>query len=153
MQVRQGKKGRGGGVRTETDTPEELREIAAALLSRALPEMDSAARVRILAAVRAALAVKARSARWSWWRFAAASAALVVLWANLSISAVNWTEISLSPWERRFDERAALAQIQGLLPGCSAQEAQRQLLVLHARTRLVGVPQFHHARPDTARDL
>jgi len=121
----------------EMDLPGELREVEAALAARPLPEIAGTARARILSGVRAELALRERTAAPSWWRFAAACAALFLLWLNLSISAVNWTEFRLSPDESQFDERSALAQIQGLIPDCTGEEARRELLLLRARARVV----------------
>ncbi|MGD0091617.1 MAG: hypothetical protein ABSE73_17000 [Planctomycetota bacterium] len=137
----------------ETNLPPELREIESALAAQPLPEAGSAARGKILAAVGAELALKARARQQSWWRFAAALAALVLLWLNLSMSAVNCTEIRFSPEEKDGDERAALAQIQDLIPDCTVKEAQRQLLLLRARTRLVSAPPLPHGRLERAEEL
>jgi hypothetical protein len=135
------------------ELPAELREIELALAQRAVPEASGALRAGILTGVRAELAAKGRAQRRSTWRFAVAMAALVLLWVNFSISAVNWTELRLLPGERQFDERDAMAQIQELIPGCSQAEARRELLVLRARAGLVGVPMLRHAEPSAARDM
>jgi hypothetical protein len=137
----------------EMDLPPELRAIESLLAARPLPEAGSAERARILAAVRTELTFKACAKPWSWWRFAAALAALVLLWLNLSISAVNCTEVVLSVEEQQGNEQAALAQIQGLIPDCTGEEAQRQLLLLRARTRLVSAPQLRHGQLGVERGL
>jgi len=116
-----------------SELPAELREIEAALAARPMPEIGGATRARVLAGVRGELAIKARTERWSGLRFAAAVAALVLLWLNLSISAVNCTEFRLSPSESQFDEQTALAQIKDLIPDCTAEEARGELLLLRAR--------------------
>lgn len=137
----------------ELDLPPELREVESALAARSKPEADSTVRARILAGVRAELAIRERSIPPSLWRYAAAWAALVLLWLNLSISAVNWTEFRLSPGESQFDEQTALAQIEGLVPDCTKAEARRQLLLLRASAQLICVPRLPRGGSDIDRDL
>ncbi|MCY3023922.1 MAG: hypothetical protein NTW87_33505 [Planctomycetota bacterium] len=137
----------------DDELPPDLRGLEAILASRPGPDAGGAVRARILAAVHRELAAKERRTRWSFWRFAAGLAALVLLGLNLSSSAVHDTEFSVGRTAGAQDDQAAVAQIRDLLPGCSEEEARRHVLLLRARARLVSAPELRHARPGAGDSL
>lgn len=75
------------------DERDDLSELEARLAARAVPALPPALRPRVLAKVQEACA-RPRSGRWErvdFTRFAAGTAAAVVLWLNLSMSASEGT--------------------------------------------------------------
>ena len=96
-------------------------------------------RARVLAAARREWAVpRVPSARRDFGRFAAATAAAVLLAINLSASVANDTD-----WHLRAaaDESAAAAdRIRELAPDLPEREARRQALLLRAAAGLAPAP-------------
>ena len=73
--------------------------------------------------------------RSCWWSVVAASAALALVWMNLSISATTATgaRVHLAP-AADFDR--LVAEIHDLLPEMSAEEARRQAILLRSNDTL-----------------
>jgi len=147
------------------ELPPELRELEDALAARVAPDAEGASRARVLGAVRQELAAKGKWGQTPFcpykmvsvpifpWRFAAAAAAAVLAWLNLSMSAVNDTGFRLRAGSNGWDERAAVAEVRGLIPDCSEAEARRHVLLLRARAQLVAAPALRHARPGAGEGL
>jgi len=136
----------------DNDLPPGLRDLEARLASRPGPDAGEA-KARVLGAVRQELMATAHRKPLSLWRFAAAAAAVVLVWVNLSISAVNCTDVRLRPNGNHWDEQAAVAEIRELLPDCPVEEARRQALLLRARAQLVSAPELRHAPPGAGEGL
>ena len=137
----------------DTELPPELRDVEDALAARPAPGAGGEVRARVLAAVSRELAARAGQRRAGLWRFAATAAALVLLWLNLSLSAVNGMEFALRLGNGQVDERAVLAQVSAVVPECTAQEVRRHVLLLRARAHLVGAPQLQRPRMESLGEL
>ena len=111
------------------------------LAGRPRPEPTEALRRRVMDAVHGALGAGPSPVRraMSAWEFAATIAAAVVLWMNLSMSAVNRMD-----WEAdgrlRNGIETAVALVRDLAPELSEAEARRQVLLLKAAERMVRAP-------------
>ena len=126
--------------RPDDDLPPELRALENDLAARPGPDAGGTVRARVLGAVHQELSAGSRRKPVSLWWLAAAAAALL-LWLNLSISAVNNTDTGLSDKSNGWNARAAQAQILAVVPECSEEDARGLALLLRARAHLVTVPQ------------
>jgi hypothetical protein len=104
-------------------------------------------RDRVLQAIEAELVLAApslaespRARSGGWLSFAAATAATVLVWVNLSLSAANATsyDLRLSAGPHALDE--ATRQIRAVLPEMSEQEARRYAVILQGGADLVPCP-------------
>jgi hypothetical protein len=121
--------------------PDDLANLEGQLASRSQLEPSAGLRDRVLAAVRRELRRPPKTAPGMGdWRFAAALAAAVLLWANLSLSVTldsSWGRTG-APETGRLD--AAVAAARRLLPELSEREAYRQAVLAGAGTRLTPMP-------------
>ncbi len=120
-----------------SDLPDDLAGLERRLARRVRPEAGAALRERVLGSVRDELRRPVR--RGGAWRYAAALAAVVLLGANLSLSAALRAD-----WRRcgNGDDQltATAARLRQLDPELSEREARREALLLQARARLAPVP-------------
>jgi hypothetical protein len=128
----------------ESELPDELERLERELAERPRPEPSADLRDRVMRTVEAELGgaelrrvQPPRTRAGGWLSFAAAAAATVLIWANLSLSAANATryDLRLPAEPRALDETAR--QIRDLVPGMSEQEARRYALILHGGANLV----------------
>jgi len=117
--------------------PEELERIEQELIDRPSLRPPDDLRERVSDAVRAELQRKRPGDRWA---FAAAVAAAVVVWINLSLSATQATDCRLSWGDRPLAVEAAARQIRELLPEVSDREAMRQAILLQSGSNLAWCP-------------
>jgi hypothetical protein len=115
--------------------PSELQRLERDLRARPLPAASDGLRERILDSLQAR--VKTEESR-SRWQFAAAVAATVLLWMNLSMSATQATDFGLGPREARKSVEEITQQIQQLVPEFSRDEARHRALLLHAGSQSPG---------------
>jgi hypothetical protein len=128
----------------EPELPDELERLERELAERPCPEPSADLRDRVLRLVEASLdgaelrrAEPARPRAGGWLSFAVATAATVLVWINLSMSAANATSYDLRlPAETdAVDETAR--QIRRLLPEMSEQESRRYAMILQGSGDLV----------------
>jgi hypothetical protein len=128
----------------EPELPPELERLERALARRPCPGPSAELRDRVLRTIEAELvlaapgqAESARTGSGGWLRFAVATAATVLVWVNLSMSAANATSHDLGPpaGPHALDETAR--QIAELLPEVSEQEARRYAVVLQGGAELI----------------
>ncbi len=130
--------------------PAELARLEQELATRPLPSPGAALRRRILAATSPALPFCARP--MSMMEFALATAALVILCANLSLSLSNQTDCGLKgqPDSRQLD--ATAQEITNILPDTLPREGHLWALPMQRRAFLspAGEPPFlgTHGRRD-----
>lgn len=129
--------------------PPELQQLERDLTARPLPEPPADLRRRVIGQVRAGVRQERSAARWA---FAAALAAAVLVWVNLSLSATQATDYGMRLGGQGPPIGMAARQIQRLLPGISRREALRQATLLQAGSNLVACPDFP-ARPDARNHL
>jgi hypothetical protein len=133
---------------TDPDLPEDLASLERELAARPRPRPSDDMRDRVLSGMEANLtgAHAPVRRRMGPWEFALAAAAAILIWANLSMSAVNRMD-----WEAdgRFRNgiETAVALVQELVPELSEAEARRQVLLLKAAERLVRAPKPARPRP------
>jgi hypothetical protein len=119
------------------ELPEDLAELESRLAGRPRLEPGTTFRDRLLAAVRQELQDGIAVPGWAAsWQFAAAVAAIVVLWANFSMSIANDTNWRLAADPESVDTKALAAELRKLFPDMSEQEANRQALVVQGRSPL-----------------
>jgi len=121
--------------------PEDLVSLERELGARPHPRPTDALRERVMGEVRGALACDAArtSRRLSVWEFAAALAAAVMLWMNLSMIAASDTRLDLRA-SRANGTEASVAALRELVPGLSEQEARREVTRLGRGLPLVPTP-------------
>jgi len=126
---------------SDADLPPELGELEAALKASPVDGAAPAHRARVLGAVRNEIAAQnsKRPVR-SFWRFAAGAAAALVLGCNLAMSAANDTSLRVGLRSDERETKLALARLREVLPELSDDDAQCHLLMLRARSELVGTP-------------
>lgn len=109
--------------------PPELEQLERDLADR--PRLDPPAelRQRVIGGVRAELR---RDGPRNGWAFAAAVAAVVLVWLNLSLSATLATDCGPPPHTPAREVGKVAEQIQKLLPELSQREALRQAVLLQA---------------------
>ena len=81
-----------------------------------------------------------------WWAFAAATAATVLFWFNLSLSAAGTTAYEVPSGPKRAPLALTARQIRELLPHLSEREATSHAARLHAGSRLVRLPSVSASR-------
>ena len=119
------------------ELPDDLADLESRLAGRPRLEPGATFRDRLLAAVRQELQDGGAAPGWrASWQFAAAVAAIVVLWANFSMSVANDTNWRLAGDPKSVDTKALAAELRKLFPDMSEQEANRQALVVQGRSRL-----------------
>jgi hypothetical protein len=119
----------------EPALPPELASLERRLLDRSRWSAAPGFRERLLAAVRHARAPLPQGE--SPWYWLLATAALVLVALNFTMSVVNnmgWRAGHPSP---AIDLEAAVRQIQFIVPDMTAHEARRQAIVLQAGARMV----------------
>jgi hypothetical protein len=123
--------------------PPELESLERELMDRKVPGPSEDLRQRVVSAARAARGKRASSRRLRHvanWRFAAAAAAAVVLWLNLSMSAVNNTTLFARDRGDVRELKDSVRRLCSLLPELSEDEAVRRALLMKARAGWVPVP-------------
>lgn len=127
----------------DAQLPDDLANLEGQLAARAQPGPAAGLRERVLVAVGRELRRPPVTApEIDDWRFAAALAAAVLLWANLSMSVTlepSWSRM-LAPEPETGRLEAAVAEERRLLPGLSEREAYRQAVLAQAGTRLTPMP-------------
>jgi hypothetical protein len=121
--------------------PDDLANLQRQLTSQSQLEPGAGLRDRVLAAVGRELRRPPETAPGMGdWRFVAALAAAVLLWANLSMSVTLDSSGGRpgAPEPGRLD--AAVAEARRLLPELSEREAYRQAVLARAGTRLTPMP-------------
>ena len=108
-------------------------------------------RARVLDAVAAELSIVPSVPLRSWqdpgvWRMLAATAAAVLLWLNLSLSAVNATDGPPRPSLAHEPVDQMVKEIVQLLPELSYEEARRQVVLYQSGSDLLLCPEVP-ARP------
>jgi hypothetical protein len=122
------------------ELPPDLAEMELQLQQRPRQEPAEGFRRRVLAAVERTVRDEVSLSSHSFWRFAAATAAAMLLAINFSMSAANDTNWQLAaPFSSEGVERNA-EQIHLLLPETSEREARRSGLLLQARARSAPAP-------------
>lgn len=131
------------------ELPDDLLRLEAALAGRPRPEPTPEFRARVLGAVRAELArpVSRRTARRSFWSFAAAAAAAALVCANFAMSLTRDTDCGFRH-RPAADLRAAARDIRELLPEMTEREALRQAVLLRAGPPPAPVPVIHGRAAD-----
>jgi len=123
--------------------PPELEDLERRLADRPRPEPSPDLRDRITQDVRTALAKELRTPRRkNGWTYAAAVAAMVLLWINLSMSAAATARYDLRLASGTRSVEAMAEEIQGLLPGVTRQEALRQAVLLKGGSSLTLCPKL-----------
>lgn len=117
--------------------PSELQQLESDLSNRSLGEVSATLRRKVLDDVRSQLRIERSHARW---QFAAAVAAVVLVWMNLSMSAIQATDFGFRCHEPSESIETIVQRIQQLVPDISAGEAQRQAILLRAGSNLVCYP-------------
>jgi hypothetical protein len=125
----------------EMRLPEDLAALERELAARPRPRPTGALRERVMGEVRGALARDAvrTSRRLTGWEFAAALAAAVMLWMNLSMIAASDTRLDLRA-SRANGTEVSVAALRELVPGLSEQEARREVTRLGLGLPLVPAP-------------
>jgi hypothetical protein len=118
--------------------PLELAELEQRLVARPCPEPAAGLRRRVLGAVARELEQPA-APRLSWTTMAVPAAA-VLLWINLSMSAVNHTDWHFGSRTDRATFAASATRLRTLFPEMSEGEAYRQALLLEAGAYLTPAP-------------
>lgn len=133
--------------------PPELKRLERALAQRPCPSPSSDFRARLLGKVQVDLeqveppGVGSAPRRPNgWWAFAAATAATVLFWFNLSLSAAGTTAYGLPSGPKEAPIELAARQIRELLPELSEREATSHAVRLHAGSRLVQLPSLSASR-------
>ncbi len=117
--------------------PPELERLEARLAARERPQPSHQAKQRLLCSVRAELR---RSRAQSRWAFAAAMAATVLVWLNLSLCATQATDCGLELGGPRQSLESGAEQIHQLLPDLPPREVTRQAVLLRAGTGVIPCP-------------
>ncbi len=117
-------------------TPEQL-ALEQELLAKPRPEPPASLRERTLVHLRKELRGDRLLNRWS---YAVAVSIVILIWANLSISASLATDFHLHSNSDQQAIQLRAAEIQNLLPELSQGEAYRQSLILHASSSVCPVP-------------
>jgi hypothetical protein len=129
------------------ELPDDLAELESRLAGRPRLEPGATFRDRLLVALRQELQGNAAPpARRGGWQFAAAVAAVVVLWANFSMSIASDMNWRLAGEPESVDTNALSVEVRKLFPDMSEKEVHRQALVLQSGTRL---PTLFDARVGT----
>ena len=125
----------------EHELPDDLSRLEEGLAARPRPAPSEDLKRRVMAAVRSELArgAAAPRRRLSTWEFAAAVAAAVLFWMNLSMVVASDTRMDLCGPPPNGTE-AAVAALCRLLPDMPDREARRQVAMLRAGSRLVPAP-------------
>ena len=126
-----------------SDLSDDLVDLERELAARAQPEPSTTLRPRVLAAIRHELERESNGI----WRYAAALAAVVLVGANLSLSAaldMGWPRDAIDA----HNLAATAAQLRELDSAMSEQEARRQALLLQARSQLTLVPSLEQLLRD-----
>ncbi|HYG74046.1 MAG TPA: hypothetical protein VEK08_03490 [Planctomycetota bacterium] len=127
------------------ELPPELSELEQQLRARRVPAGGEVYKQRVLQAVmnerRATERPSARLKRAaSAWTFAAAIAAAVLLWLNLSLIAVSDTQLRAGAGGSSDERREAVQQLLEAVPELSIEDAQRQVLLFEAGARGIRAP-------------
>ena len=140
------------------ELPPELRQFEQELAARPRPEPSADLAQRVLDGVQAELpqsmagpsrTASRRNGSRSWWAFAAGTAAAVLVWINLSLSAARETHYGLQFGNGHPTVHETAQQIRRLLPEASPREALRQAVLLKAGSNLARCPDLS-ARPEAA---
>jgi len=117
--------------------PPELEQLERHLAARERSQPPRALKQQVLHGMRADLRrLQARSR----WTFAAAMAATVLVWLNLSLCASQATDYGLELDGRHQSLGNDAEQIQQLFPDLPPREAMRQAILLRAGAGVVGCP-------------
>ncbi len=116
------------------------------LAARSVPAPSPELRARVLAAIDAEFARGPARVRSRPWSFAAAAAAVALVWANLSLSAANVTRPLDSAGLRADDLHAEAARVRALFPELNEQDALRETLLARAGGRIVPLPRVESRR-------
>ena len=126
---------------SDPQLPDDLRDLDSQLAERSRHEPGVGLRDRVLTAVRRERRSQPALAAWrGTGRFAAALAAAVLLWANLSMSAAldtSWHFMGNLD-SGRLD--ATAGDVRRLLPEYSEREAYRHALLAQTAARLTPMP-------------
>ena len=117
---------------TTPSWPNDLDALEAALAGRVGREPSASLRPRVLAAM---TDERRRQRRANWWWYAGATAALVLLWANLSWIACRETTYNWRGEEVGDDLAADVRTIERLVPDISPREARRERWCCGVRPR------------------
>jgi hypothetical protein len=109
--------------------PSELRRIEQLLSARPSPRHSEKMKERFLSDAKAELRRQKTLARWA---FAAAMAASVLVWLNLSLSAAQATDYGISLQSPQQSVEQLAGEIRQLLPDIAPREAVRQAVLLRA---------------------
>ncbi len=121
----------------DNQLPAELQQLERELAGRPRPVPPAELRRRVIDGARAELR---RNGSRNGWTFAAAVAAAVVVWINLSMSATLGTDYGPGPDTAGPPVDKVAAQIRQLLPELSQRDALRQAVLLQARSDLTLYP-------------
>jgi hypothetical protein len=137
---------------TGPDLPPDLAALERELAALGQPG-PPALRPRVLAAVGRELR---RDGRRPAWRFAAATAAAVLLWVNLSMSVANNTDWRLAPATEPGQIAATADRLRELAPDLPDAELRRQALLARAGAALAPAvnlsPSWEQIRTTKERD-
>jgi hypothetical protein len=117
--------------------PSDLQQLERDLADRWLPAASAGLRQRVLDDLPTRLRAERSRSRW---QFAAAVAATVLVWMNLSMSATQATDFGLRPNEPTESIETTARQIEQLVPEFSPVEARRQAMLLRAGSNLICLP-------------
>ncbi len=125
----------------EHELPDDLSRLEQRLAARPRPAPSEDLKRRVMAAVRSELARGAAGPRrrLSTWEFAAAVAAAVLFWMNLSMVVAGDTRMDLCGPPPNGTE-AAVAALQRLLPDLPEREARRQVAMLKVGSLVMPAP-------------
>jgi hypothetical protein len=119
------------------DLSDDLADLEGRLAIRPCLEPSASFRNRLLVAVRQELkAGGAVTIMRCSWQFAAAVAAVIVLWANFSMSIANDMNWRFPGDPESVDTKALSAELRKLFPDMPEQEVNHQALVLQGGSRL-----------------
>lgn len=117
--------------------PSDLQQLEVDLGNRSLPKPSDNLRQRVLDDLRTRLRSERSRSRW---QFAAALAATVLLWMNLSMSATQATDFGLRRREPTESVETMAKQIAQLAPELSPEDARREAILLRAGVNLICLP-------------
>ena len=136
---------------------DKLRDLERLLAVRKSPCPSPGFSDRVLGAVRDELSRRrsSPSKRLGFWNFAAAAAAVAVVWVNLSMSVVNNTEWDFRQTGNGKERRILAEEIRELVPEMSKAEAAWRAATMLASAQLAKVPDYQRVagRFNRFRDL
>lgn len=119
--------------------PPELEQLERDLIGRPRPVAPADLQRRVINVVRDELGKERIRA---WWGFAAAMAASILLWLNLSLSATSATDYQLRVGVEQRPVQVLAEQIRQLVPEISEREVLRHALLLQAGSTLARRPEL-----------